>query len=220
MTGNHEPAQESWDRRYQESDQIWSGRVNTALADVAESLTPGTALDLGSGEGADVLWLAAQGWRATGIDISQVAVERARTAAADHGLDEQQVRFTVADLSDWQSDATYDLVTSSFLHSRGQFDRGAILRTAIDAVAPGGHFLIISHASFPPWAKAHRDPNAGSHHHDETTPASELELLQLDPAVWDVVIAELRPREVTGPDGENASLDDTVVLLRNTAVAR
>lgn len=210
----HEPAQEAWDQRYAERDQIWSGRVNAALADVVDGLTPGSALDLGSGEGADAIWLAQRGWHVTGVDISTVAVQRATAAAADLGLGSPRTSFLVADLDEWHHDQTYDLVTSSFLHSRGDFNRAGILRAAARRVAPGGHLLIISHASFPPWAQAHKDPAAEHHHHDETTPDSELALLQLDPTTWEVVIAELRSKQAAGPNGETAILDDTVVLVR------
>lgn len=67
-------SEQTWDERYSESDQIWSGKVNTVLADAVADLTPGTALDIGSGEGADVLWLARRGWRVTGIDVSRVVL--------------------------------------------------------------------------------------------------------------------------------------------------
>lgn len=207
-------SQDSWDDRYREANQIWSGKVNAALADIGPQLVPGTALDLGSGEGADVIWLAEHGWQVTGVDISSVAVARAEQAARSRGIPADRARFRVADLAQWHTDQTYDLVVSSFLHSQGDFDRPGILRAATNYVADGGHLLVVSHASFPPWAQAHRDPNAAEHHHEATTPESELELLQLDPLLWRVEIAELRSRQATGPEGEVATLEDTVVLAR------
>ena len=211
-----ETAQPSWDDRYCEAQQIWSGKVNAVLADVGSRLTPGTALDLGSGEGADVIWLAEHGWHVTGVDISSVAVSRAVQAARSMNIPAELARFTVADLAQWKHEQTYDLVVSSFLHSQGDFDRPGILRAAINYVADGGHLLVVSHATFPPWSQAHRDPEAAEHHHDATTPKSELELLQLDPSSWSVEIAEVRSREATGPAGEVATLQDTVVLARKT----
>src|SRR6059058_3225980 len=71
-----------WDARYSERDgAMWSGRPNGRLvAEVAE-LTPGRVLDVGCGEGADAIWLARRGWIVTAIDISDLAVCRARQAA-------------------------------------------------------------------------------------------------------------------------------------------
>ena len=213
-----ETPQQSWDARYREAEQIWSGKVNVALADIGGRLTPGTALDLGSGEGADVIWLAERGWQVTGVDISPVAVGRAKQAARARDLPTDRARFFVADLAKWNHQHTYDLVVSSFLHSQGDFDRAGILRAATNYVAANGHFLIISHATFPPWAQAHRHTGEEiAHQHDSTTPESELELLGLDPSSWTVEIAELRSREATGPDGQVATLQDTVVLVRKTA---
>ena len=50
-------------------------------------LAPGRALDVGSGEGADAVWLAERGWRVTAVDISATALERAAAHAADAGAD-------------------------------------------------------------------------------------------------------------------------------------
>lgn len=212
MTENH--AQRTWDDRYREAERMWSGKVNAALADIVGTLSPGTVLDLGSGEGADVVWLAEHGWQATGVDISPVAVARAEEAARGRGLSEDQARFVVADLTHWVPKHTYDLVVSSFLHSHGDFDRAGILRSLKHFVSDGGHLLIISHATFPPWAQTHRDGDEHDHHHDATTPDSELQLLDLDPSAWSVEVAQLRSREATGPNGQSATLQDTVVLLR------
>ena len=50
-----------WDARYSERDGArWSGRPNGRLLAEVASLTPGRALDVGCGEGADAIWLARQ----------------------------------------------------------------------------------------------------------------------------------------------------------------
>jgi 2-polyprenyl-3-methyl-5-hydroxy-6-metoxy-1,4-benzoquinol methylase len=75
-----------WDARYSERDGArWSGRPNGRLLAEVASLTPGRALDVGCGEGADAIWLARRGWTVTAIDISEVAVTRAREAAERAG---------------------------------------------------------------------------------------------------------------------------------------
>ncbi len=71
-----------WDARYSESDvAMWSGRANGRLVAEVDGLSPGRALDVGCGEGADAIWLARSGWEVTAIDVSSVALHRARDAA-------------------------------------------------------------------------------------------------------------------------------------------
>jgi len=41
----------SWDKRYSSEEQIWSGNPNAQLVAEVSGLTPGTALDVGCGEG-------------------------------------------------------------------------------------------------------------------------------------------------------------------------
>jgi SAM-dependent methyltransferase len=77
---------EYWEQRYSGSGRIWSGKANRTTAEIVSALTPGHAIDLGCGEGGDVLWLAEQGWQAHGLDISATAVGRAREEAAARGL--------------------------------------------------------------------------------------------------------------------------------------
>src|SRR5260370_41401010 len=73
---------DEWDARYGERDgAMWSGRPNGRLVVEVAGLTPGRALDVGCGEGADAIWLARSGWTGPAIDISEVAVGRARAAA-------------------------------------------------------------------------------------------------------------------------------------------
>lgn len=197
-----------WEDFYAGSEKVWSGRVNAVLADVAAATVPlGAALDLGCGEGADVIWLAQRGWRATGIDISPTAIARAQQAATSLGVGDA-CTFVASDLSALDGSSSYELVTASFLHSPVELPREAVLRQAASLVAPGGHLLITSHAAAPPWA------DASAHDHRFLSPAEELEQLALDPAAWETVVAETRLRPATGPDGEKAELEDSVILVR------
>lgn len=201
--------QEHWEERYRDRERVWSGAPNATLVDVVAGLTPGRALDLGCGEGADAIWLAEQGWAVTGVDISPTAVERARAAAAERGLDASSVRFDVADLGDWTHDGPVELVTASFLHSTVELPRVQILREAAQHVVPGGHLLVVTHAEAPPWM----DPEEHEHR-DFPTPQQDLDDLGLEQQGWEAVVAETRTREATSPDGDPARLTDGVLLLR------
>src|SRR5215208_437768 len=70
-------AERFWEDHYRRRERVWSGRPNPVLVDVVGSLRPGTALDLGCGEGGDAIWLARQGWRVTAVDVSATALDRA-----------------------------------------------------------------------------------------------------------------------------------------------
>lgn len=206
-TGTGDP-REFWEQRYADAEAVWSGQVNGTLADVVSEWAPGRSLDLGCGEGGDVLWLAERGWEATGIDLSATAVARARAAAAGRGID---ARFVVADLGEWAqatvaADETYDLVTASFLQSPVELPRGRILRAALARARPGGRLVVISHAAPPAWARDHPG--------DFPSPEEELALLDLDASMFKVEEAQVRRREVRAPDGAEAVLDDTVVVVR------
>lgn len=194
-----------WEQRYAGAGQVWSGRVNATLAAVAADLEPGTALDLGCGEGGDVVWLATRGWEATGLDISATALQRATAAARAAGVADR-TRFIRADAAELPTPGSFDLVTASFLHSPVTLPRTDVLRHAATLVAPGGHLLITSHAAPPPWA------GDDAHDHHLLTPEEEVEGLALDPSAWEIVIAETRERAATSPEGEAATLQDAVVL--------
>ena len=194
-----------WEQRYADSERIWSGKVNATLAAVVGEFTPGDSIDLGCGEGGDVLWLAEQGWRAHGLDISATAVGRAREEAAARGL--ENASFTTTDLSAWRPEPdSADLVTASFFQSNVELDRIAILRTAASALRSGGHLVVISHAAPPPWA-GRNGPQMLSARDD----AAQLDLPSDE---WTIEAADERSRPATGPDGQHAELIDAVLVVR------
>ena len=59
----------------------------------------GVALDLACGEGGSAVWLATRGLEVCGVDISSVAIERARRRAARHDVG-GRCRWQVADLDE------------------------------------------------------------------------------------------------------------------------
>lgn len=175
----------SWEERYRGAPALWSGRVNPPLAAEAAGLAPGRALDVGCGEGADVLWLAGQGWQATGLDWSQVALDRAAEHAAAAGLTER-VAWVQGDVDSWQPPpSAYDLVSAHFLHPQAA-QRGPLLARLAAAVAPGGTLLWVGH----PYDQARAEVWGA----DRFATAAEV-AADLDPAAWEVLVAANRPRE-------------------------
>lgn len=196
---------EYWEQRYSGSERVWSGKVNATMASVVAELAPGTAIDLGCGEGGDVLWLAEQGWTALGLDISATAVDRARDEAAARGLD--GASFEAVDLNAWEPEpASVGLVTASFFQSNVALDRTAILRRAMTALRPGGRLVSVSHAAPPSWAKDHPAKMVSVQEEAAQLGGSSEE--------WEVELAEERPRASTAPDGSEGEHLDAVLVLR------
>src|ERR1700730_7897302 len=111
-------SQDFWDARYGSAEAIWSGNPNPQLVAEVADLVPGTALDVGSGEGADAIWLASRGWQVTGIDISPVALERAAQLAAAAGETiADHITWQQADVMVWDpAPKQFDLVSAQFIH--------------------------------------------------------------------------------------------------------
>jgi len=200
-------AQQVWEEHYAERKRVWSGRANVRLVEVAASLPPGRALDLGCGEGGDAMWLAEHGWQVTAVDISQTALDRAAADALARNVTDR-IDFARHDLPDTFPKGVFDLVSAQFLHSMTELDRPRVLRLGADAVGAGGLLLIVDHAGPPPWAsKLH-------HHHEFPGIEEVIESLNLDAGQWERVRAEAVGREDTGPNGEAGTLVDNVIILR------
>jgi SAM-dependent methyltransferase len=199
-----------WDERYAGHEQMWSGRPNGTLVLEVAALTPGTALDVGCGEGGDAVWLAERGWQVTGLDVSQVALTRARAAARARSLDVEWVCAPLAELR--PRDGGYDLVTVHYpalLHTPGDDAIHAMLA----AVAPGGTLLVVGHERIDPEharalgfdpADYVQAPDVAAHLSDGWHVETDQERPRIDPApagtehVHDHV---LRARRIAGTRG-------------------
>ena len=196
--------QQFWDERYAGSTRVWSGKPNQRLVEQAGDLSPGTALDVGCGEGADVVWLAQRGWRATGVDVSQVAVDRAAQHAEESGVGPSTSFARVDVIGGSSLPGTYELVTASYLHPP-LTAFASTYGTVTSAVQPGGRLLVTAHHPADAGTGL-RNPALA---HLLFTPEQLVALL--DPAEWEVEVAGTPQRDVTNGDGDNVTITDTVV---------
>jgi len=196
-----------WDARYGEANQIWSGNPNPHLVARIEGQSPGTALDVGSGEGADAIWLAARGWQVTAMDVSGVALERGKAAAARLGpAVAGRITWVHADVLDWDAaGAQFGLVSAQFLHFTTSKD--ALYRRLAELVRPGGTLLVVGH---------HPDDMRHSAHAEHSNmleflfTAEEVAAV-LDPAAWQVLVAGAPEREAVDPRGHQRVMRDAVL---------
>jgi SAM-dependent methyltransferase len=132
-----------WDARYGERDgAMWSGRPNGRLVAEVADLTPGRALDVGCGEGADAIWLARRGWTVTAIDISDLAVCRAQEAAERAGA---TVEWVCGDALQTSFPArSFDLVSMQYPALPKAAGEAAV-RPLLDMVRPGGLLFAVYH---------------------------------------------------------------------------
>ncbi|WP_153450178.1 FAD-dependent oxidoreductase [Streptomyces smaragdinus] len=142
-----------WDHRYS-GDPVWSGNPNGSLVAEATGLPAGRALDVGAGEGGDAIWLAEQGWEVTATDISSRALDRIRAEAERRDL---TVTCEAADANAREPFARggFDLVSASYASIPRTPDLRGV-HNVLDAVAPGGSLVILSHD-----LEAMRDPQHG-----------------------------------------------------------
>ena len=129
---------EDWDRRWEERSHHCHDDPVGVLADEVGSLPPGRALDLGCGAGRAAVWLAEHGWRVTGVDYSEVALQLARERRAD--LD-----WVLADVRAYEPErAAFDLVLVLYVHLPSA-ERRSLLTRAAAALAPGGTLIVLGH---------------------------------------------------------------------------
>lgn len=194
-----------WDERYSEPDgNLWSGRPNGRLVAEVADLVPGRALDVGSGEGADALWLASRGWSVTAIDVSEVAVRRAREAGARAGA---TVEWVCGDaLQTPFPSRSFDLVSLQYPVLPKASGEPAV-RRLLDTVRPGGLLLAVYHDL----AEEHREHMA-SRGFDPDDYVDANALVQL---LGDDFIVELHAIEqrIDPPQG-NPHIADVVLRAR------
>ncbi|ALE73943.1 Thioredoxin reductase [Pseudonocardia sp. Ae168_Ps1] len=202
---DHDDPAAFWEALYAGRDTTVEPRVNARLDEIAAALTPGDALDLGCGGGGDALWLARRGWRVTAVDIAGAATTALAQRAAAAGLGDR-ITAERHDLADTFPDGRFDLVSAQYFQTPFALPRARVLRTAVDALRPGGRLVVVDHGSTAPWSW-NQDP-------DTHFPTPEEVLDGIGPAPVVVERADRPVRRATGPGGQTADVVDHVLVLR------
>ena len=182
-----------WSKTLRENaDKVAQRPPNAHLVGEALNLHPGRVLDAGCGHGAETLWLAAHGWQVTAVDFSASALAHGRSMAEAIGADVlDRIIWVEGDVATWRAQSGhFDLVVCLYVHVAGSVE--GMVRRLASAVAVGGTLLMVGHRPIDPTTGA-AIAAAG-----QAQVSVESAVAVLEPRCWELVVAEERPRAVTG----------------------
>lgn len=129
-----------WNRKFSDPKTQFIRQPSRLLADAIRNRPPGRALDLGMGEGRNTILLAQQGWDATGVDISDIAVAEAKQHAAKVHVN---ISTVIEDLDHYQFGINkWDLIALFYMHAWYQGTRPSSSKRLLAALKPGGLLVI------------------------------------------------------------------------------
>lgn len=130
-----------WNARYATDDYIFGTAPNVFLASQKDLIRPGMrALAIADGEGRNGVWLAEQGAAVHAIEVSPLALDKARKLAAARGV---TLEFEQADVLDWRwPEAAYDLVAAIFIQFVPPPGRDRIIAGIRRTLKPGGTLIL------------------------------------------------------------------------------
>jgi SAM-dependent methyltransferase len=182
---------DKWDERYRSG--AYEGRTHPTelLAEWLPRLPKGRALDVACGIGRNALYLAEKGYAVDAVDISSVALERARETARARHL---AIHWAELDLeSEALPDERYDLIVMV------RYTHLALVPQLVARLAPGGHLLCEEHL------QTHREVVGPTNARFRMRP-NEL----LNAAKRDLRILYYREGLIDDPDGRTAALAQLV----------
>lgn len=198
-------AAQDWDARYARAATeggLWAEQPPRVLQQYIGRLSPGTALDLATGDGRLAVWLARSGWATTGVDFSSEALQIARRRP--YG---ETVQWVQADARTWEPGQTFDLVVVAYLHLVEIAD---VLRRVSSWVAPRGTLLVLGHDV----------ENIAFGGHGPRNPAVLYSPELLREALEPALVVHSAERFERGVDDAESRDDEGLVSIDTFAVAR
>jgi len=129
-----EAERETWNDTYRQS-RGFNHEPNRLLVDTVRGRRPGRALDIMMGQGRNAVYLATQGWKVTGVDLSNEGIALARTAAAQRHVALDAIE---ADIEKYDfGTAKWDLVTMIYAG-----ESAPMIEKVKRSLAPGGLFIV------------------------------------------------------------------------------
>ena len=132
--GESESTKARWNERYDRNMYIYGKEPTAFLKQKMDGLKKGKVLILAMGEGRNAVYLAQNGFDVTGVDISEVAIEKCNELAKERNT---TVNAVVVDLTDYDmGEEQFDLITKFYYYEPSIFPQ------VIDALKPGGMFIL------------------------------------------------------------------------------
>lgn len=127
-----------WDKRYSKRAYVYGKSPAKFLAENYDYLSPESqVLDMGMGEGRNAVFLAQKGHQVTGIDISSVAITKAKNLARELGV---KIKAVVGTLNKYRiQDASYDVIICFYYVDR------ALNEKIVKWLKPGGILIYEAH---------------------------------------------------------------------------
>ena len=184
---------DKWDARYRDGAYESRTHPTTLLAEWLPRLARGRALDVACGAGRNALFLAANGYAVTALDISAVALERGRRNAEERAL---SIEWLCGDLDDYVESVlppgTFDLIVwVRYIHD-------TLMPSLIARLEPGGMLLCEQHLATTAQV-------AGP-----TSPQFRLSPGELERSVKALSILHSREGLIVDPDGRTVALAQLV----------
>jgi len=169
------------------------GRPQQAFLDVADRIS-GSILDAGCGTGENALFFANRGYKVTGIDFIEEAINRAKRKAAERGLSATFLFMNALALKDLPE--VFDsVIDSGLFHVFSDEDRKRYVEGLVTVLKPDGRLFLLCFSDEEPGTQGPRR-------------VSKKELLDAFVEGWAIesiepVRAEVRPdvKEMTFSEG-------------------
>jgi tellurite methyltransferase len=182
-----------WNERYRDGAYERRAHPTALLSEWLPRLPAGRALDVACGAGRNALYLAANGYRVDALDVSDVALARARRSAAERGVD---VHWICADLDEPRGATLprvdYDLIVwVRYIHRD-------LMPHLVERLRPGGALLCEQHLSTGATVAGPRNPGF-------RLAPGELELMARD-----LQVLHYNEGPIVDPDGRTVALAQLV----------
>jgi cyclopropane fatty-acyl-phospholipid synthase-like methyltransferase len=140
-TGGFDDARAFWDQRYRGPEYIFGTQPNRFLASQQSLFRPGDrVLDVACGEGRNGVWLASLGCDVLGVDVSPLALDKARRLAAGRGV---AVTWSETDVRTWQWEPRrFDAVVCIFIQFAEPAQRARLFDGFKATLKPGGRLVL------------------------------------------------------------------------------
>ncbi|HSJ19074.1 MAG TPA: class I SAM-dependent methyltransferase [Nocardioidaceae bacterium] len=203
-----------WDRRYADTELVWSSRPNLFVESELADLSPGRAIDVAAGEGRNSIWLAGRGWRVTAVDFSQAGLDKGRALQEGQARGRDlSVDWVCADALTYEPEGKFDLAVLAYLQLPAAQRRTAV-RRSFGWLRDGGTLFVVAHDS------TNLTEGTGGPQYPEVLYTAEDVLADLDGERFEVARAERVAREVPSqadsPDDTPRTAYDALVRVVRT----